>query len=180
MHPHKLVKRVLIILLFILPIGWMLFTESGRLTTDVALLRLAGDPAIELNFDAFHAGLDEQRVRTGLPNVEFICEARTNSYGERVCHGPIAAFNETPARHISFFCSEGVLRAVKVRYRAGYHGRVLQQVQRDLGPPQVEAGNAEGPPLARWPAGGGMVVAIDGPLGDGQEPALLWLGGRGG
>ena len=166
--------RLITLLIVATPIIFLLFTEEGRRISDVMILRIAGHTAINFNYAALDPRFNRDSINSALPDLELVCEPVTSHFGSRACHSTIAAVNGLPARYVIFYFEANRLRAMKLGYQRPYHASFLNQFAAMLGAPLAED-VATRPPVVRWRAGSGQLVAVSGPLPGDDEPAFYWL-----
>ena len=175
----RLYRTLLALALVLGPLYWMLFTPDGQRRTDLALLSALGRPAFDAALEAFSDRLTEPTIRATFPALALECAADTRGpFGERRCTAAIGSFNQYPARAVAFYFQGEGLRAVKVLYQPAYHARVRAWMRQRPG--RVAAADTGSSPAA--PSGvvsrsvaAGTLLMKDGPLGQTDEAALLWI-----
>ncbi len=173
---YKLALKLLLIFLLLLPLAWVLFDDQGQRWLDVTLLKLRGNPTVNLDFAALRGEEKIEDIRHIYPKLELACEKdqKPDAAGEH-CFGHIAAFNGLPARFITFFFNrDGHLEMIKLNYRAAYHERLAEQLAAVYGKPAKQGAELD-EQILRWQTGPGHVVAkvLLSKAGDNQ---LFWVG----
>jgi hypothetical protein len=174
----SLYKRLIAFLVVIGPIYWLVFTEDGQRRTDTVVLYLWGEDEIKFNLQALDNRFTEAELREVFPHIDWQCQDSITELGNRVCASKIGIYNGIPAHYITIFFRDRWINGLKVSYRRIYHNQLLQQLLQQLGQPVQEdtdptlAGDSE--TILRWDTNRGNVV-LKQVLGEGVEPALLWL-----
>ncbi len=171
---RQLLKRAYWVFLIAAPLAWLVFTSEGQRYSDILLLKLKGDPSITLDVDRLRSSLTEARVAEALPDLELTCADQITPFGSRTCQSPLAAFNGTPSRYISFFFENGSLQAVKVGIQRAYQRQLAGHLNEWLGTP-MQSTEGDGPGVYQWRAGGGLAVMPIEPVSREDEPAMVWL-----
>lgn len=178
-HLHPVYKKLLLICVVAGPLLWLTFTLDGQRRTDLLLLWIAGDPGFSVAVEKLSPTLDEETLRSQFSDLQFHCEDRESSFGNRSCSAVIANFNQIPARYVSLFFVAGHLSAMKVAYRRPYQEPLVRGLYRTLGEPLPSARSTEESSDATggitWKTGDGLVVVPSGRVDLRDEPALFWL-----
>ncbi len=176
----KFYKTLLMLALVLGPFFWLAFTQDGQRRTDLALMFVLGRPEFNAALDAFDSSLTESELREVFPKLRFQCADGRTPYGDRLCGAAIGSFNQIPASSVTLFYLGGQLRAAKVVYRRAYHQTIHDWVGRrvagDLSDQrQASLGRLDQQGVTAEPVADGALFLRQGELGDGEEPALLWL-----
>ena len=176
MTRRQLASRFLIFVLVVLPLLWVVFSEEGHRHTDLLFVKLLGKPSVDFALDGFHPGVDQQRMRKELPELEWQCAAVLGPFGDHACSAQLGAFNGIPAYEVTFFFITDRLSGVEIVYPPAYHRYLLSQLRGSVGDPVDLPGGRGEAPLHRWRAGVGTLHAFtaDAPPSN-ERPALLWL-----
>lgn len=177
MELKRFAKRGFWAVVILFPVFWLVFTAEGQRFADTTLLKLTGREAMRINFDELYPDIAEAQLQQAWPDLTFQCKEATSDFGSRLCATPIAAFNNIPARYVTFFFDGEQLRAVKIGYQRPYHETVIAQFKSLLGQPMVST-QQESVGVYQWRAGGGLVVTPHARLSIQDEPALFWLARR--
>lgn len=173
MSLRKLYIRTLLVVAVVGPLFWLVFSQDGRRVSDVLILKVTGRPDIGIAFDKLDGGVTETDVLKVWSDADFQCGDQATAFGTRACMAPIAAFNGTPARYVTFFFVDDHLNAIKLGYQRAYHEHAVAQLRTALGEPsEVQRGARS---ILQWDSGGGMMVVPEARVGMEEEPALLWL-----
>lgn len=176
---NPLYKKLLLILAVMGPMLWLLFTEDGHRHTDLLLLKLTGDPELNLDLHKLSPRVNEAEFRSQFPDLDLHCQDRPGPFGNRTCVAEIRAFNGVPARYASLFLDGNDIRAVKISYRRPYHQSLLEQLRHNLGAAQETsdgtAATADDSEVLTWSTAEGLVVVSRDRVDLRDEPALFWL-----
>lgn len=171
MNRKQLIRRIALIVFLGTPAFWMIFIPSGQRWVDIFLLGVDGDPTISFEFNNFSSSIDEETLKASLPKLEFVCNDQNTPFGTRTCQAPLAAFNDIPARSVSFFFAGGHLNAAKFGYQRAYHSLLEESVKATFGEPDVASTEAAN----QWTINGGSLLLARSPLKKTDEPTMFWL-----
>lgn len=175
---NPLYKRLLAFAVVIGPIFWLVFTEDGQRRTDSVVLYLWGEAEINFNLEALDSQFTESHLKKVFPDIEWLCQDQTSSFGNRMCAARIGIYNGIPARYIAVFFQDQWINGVKIHYRPNYHNQLIEQLRLQIGTPIAEksqdAETSQSIELLRWETGKGHVI-LKASLGEEEEPALLWF-----
>jgi hypothetical protein len=179
MSLNALYVRLLLLALVLGPFFWLVFTPDGQRRTDLVLLSLFNDAeTMDIAFGKLQESAREADFRANFPDVGFVCEDKQTHFGDRICSSPIAAFNGTPASTASLYFRNRGLVAAKLVYQRAHEDHVLEQLQRELGPPADTQGQAPDRGVQSWRTEHGSVLINVGAGESDGEPAVLWLSDR--
>ena len=169
-------KKLLILCVVFGPILWLMFTEDGQRRTDTMVLWLFGEEEISMDLDALSNQYAEQEIGKVYGNLNWRCQDREDTYGDRVCVARIGIFNGIPARYLTVFYRDGRLSAVKLHYRAHNHGQLQSQLYTLWGDPYepTQTTSEDSGQVLQWRTHFGLVLMKKALIGD-DEPALFWL-----
>ncbi|MEO5342379.1 MAG: hypothetical protein H7842_03390 [Gammaproteobacteria bacterium SHHR-1] len=174
MFRWKLSLKILGLFVLIVPVMWIVLDPNGQRWADVNLLRLMGNPAINLDFAALNGNEDLAQLQKIYPKLEFQCEAKDGTGLNQVCYAHIAAINSLPARYLSFFLQDGRLKRIKLSYRAAYHEAFSQQLTAVYGQPGIDRKLPPANRVATWRTGPGRVV-MKAQVSEQGDNQLFWL-----
>lgn len=177
MNRKTLLKRLLILTLFILPIAWLAISDTGQRYTGLFLLKLKGDPSFDIDFATLTRDYSEKQMRSDNDSAEFDCQAVNSEFGNRSCVARISSFNGNLAHLVTYIYSPRGLQSVKIYHRGYFAEHLFGQLVEALGnPEQVTISGEKGPTvLLRWRAGSGdLMLRKSGPEPE-QPPTLIWV-----
>ena len=156
---YKLALKVLVIFIFAVPVLWIVLDPSGQRWADVTLLRILGNPSINMDFSGLSGNESVEDMRKIYPKLELSCSAKgPEAVLNQDCLAKIAAINELPARYLAFNFRDGRLNRVKISYRAAYHEMLYGQLSTVYGQPQVDKMGGLENQIVKWQTGPGMVI----------------------
>ena len=171
-------KTLLVLVLVFTPAFWLLLTDDGMRVSDTALLWLMGHDEIKLNVQEIDAGFTREDIQTVFHENEWVCGEKETQFGNNVCAAKVGTFNGFPSRLLTVFFRDQYISAFKLIYRDSYHDQIIGYFIQQLGQPaNVAQALAEGPDAANvleWDLGKGVLL-MSKQLGEGVEPAVLWL-----
>jgi hypothetical protein len=171
-------KRLLVFFIVIGPIYWLVFTDDGQRRSDIVMLLLWGEDEIALNLKALEHSLSEREFKVVYPDLDWHCQEKKNTLGERICVARIGVFNGIPSHYISALFQNQQISSIKVGYRRHYHGQLKQHIQHQLGAPHQTQNQIENSPqkvnVLQWASEHGIVI-LKAALQEEDEAALLWL-----
>ena len=174
----KLYKKLLILTLVFGPVIWLMFTEDGQRRTDTMMLWLFGQQEIKMDLLTLDNRFTEQEIKQVYENLNWQCQARTTVYGDRLCVSQIGIFNGIPARYLTLFFQSGRISALKLNYRRQHHNAMKDQIQQQLGAPEMQKSrletDTETDQVDHWNTGNGLIV-LKQKLQAQEEPALFWI-----
>jgi len=174
---YKLALKVLVVFLFAAPVFWIVLDPAGQRWADVTLLRLLGNPEINLDYSGLSGNESVDDIRKTYPKLDLVCDAKGPDVVAELnqnCFGQIAAVNQLPARYLTFYFRDGRLYRIKLSYRAAYHEILYQQLTKVYGKPVTSEMGGQDHRVIQWQTGPGVVVmkAVVSKKGDNQ---LFWL-----
>jgi len=78
-------KRLFLVVIVIIPMWWLLFTEDGRSRSDRVILWLAGDEEIDINFQALDKNFTQQDWKKVYEDIDWQCDNKVNAFGDQYC-----------------------------------------------------------------------------------------------
>jgi len=179
MSLNLLYKRLLLLLIVLGPFFWLVFTADGQRRTDLVLISLFNDSeTMDIAFARLQESAREEDFRASFPDIRLVCEDKHTHFGNRVCASAIAAFNGTPASSARLYFHDQRLAAAKLVYQRAHQNHVLEQLQRELGPPVTAGEGLPNDAVRLWHTEHGSVLVNIAPPRPGDEPAVLWLSNR--
>lgn len=175
MFRYKLALKILAIFVFLAPVFWIVLDPAGQRWADVTLLRILGNPSINLDYAALTGEESVDDIAGIYPDLELQCDIQRQGGLDRVCLAEVASVNQLPARDIVFYFRDGRLFRLKLAYRAAYHEPLYQQLRKVYGKPMAKVDSSDlDQRVVQWRTGPGMVVmkAVVSKKGDNQ---LFWL-----
>lgn len=178
-HPaFQIAKTAIIIVIVIMPIYWLMFTEDGTRRTDVLLLWMFGGDTIYLNLKDVDAQYSPEEWKQIYPDLHWQCENNQSTFGNYFCYSEIASYNGIPARYLSVFFKQNRTSAIKLVYRSQYHESIGQDLLEQLGQPeykQTQEGQfqkSEG--IYRWVTQAGQIL-LKKDLDKHEKATVMWI-----
>ncbi len=177
MFRWKLSLKILGLFVLVVPVMWIVLDPSGQRWADVTLLKIMGNPSVNLDFAALSGNEDLDQLRSIYPDLELACDANgepSPSSLNQNCFAHIAAMNSLPARYVTFFLQDGRLKMIKLSYRAAYHEAYSDQLSKVYGPPIIDRQVPPQQRVATWQTGPGKVV-MKAQVREQGDNQLFWL-----
>jgi hypothetical protein len=177
MFRWQLALKILAAFVLLVPVIWIVADPAGQRWADVSLLRVMGNPAINLDFAALSGNEDLDRLRAIYPKLDIQCDGQQGASRvalNRVCYAHIAALNGLPARYLSFFLQDARLNMIKLSYQAAYHEDFYQLFSAVYGEP---VSDKDLPPIQRvltWRTGPGRLV-MKAQVSEKGDNQIFWL-----
>ena len=173
-----LYKQLLILALVFGPIVWLMFTDDGQRRTDTMVLWLFGENEIKMDLSELDSRLTEADLKQVYPDLDWDCQLRQTTYGDRICVSRLGVFNGIPVRYITVFFRTDGLAAMKLHYRRDNHVQLQNQTIQQLGQPEPGTAIAVTPApsdeVLQWRTLSGAVI-MKRSLLDADEPSMFWL-----
>lgn len=177
MFRWKLSLKILGVFLLIVPVMWIVLDPTGQRWADVTLLRVMGNPSMNLDFAALSGNEDLPRLQEIYPKLDIRCDANGKPRQAELnqnCYAHIAALNSLPARYITFFLQDGRLKMIKLSYRAAYHEAFYQKLTAVYGAPKAHQVKGPADKVLQWQTGPGRVV-MKAQVSEKGDNQLFWL-----
>ena len=167
-------KRLFLVVIVVLPMWWLLFTDDGRSRSDTVILWLAGGETIGINFKELNNSYSIEDWQKVYPDMDWQCENKNNGFGDQYCYSEIASYNGIPANYVTVFFRQGQVSALKLVYRNQYHQRMGEDLHQQLGTPLLRQDQQEQHDMLQWNTDHGVVM-IKQQIQPEEQASLIWL-----
>ena len=175
----KLHKTLLALLIVFVPPYFLLFTEEGNRVSDNAVLWLFDREEFRLDLNQASNNFTEDEIKKVYEKIDWKCGAAQSNFGDYACNSLIGAFNELPAERAFLYFAGKQLSAIQIVYRDHYHKALISQLIETIGQPlnalEATRDSVHADPVLQWKVNHGSVI-LKKTIGEGDQPALLWLG----
>ncbi len=167
-------KRLFLVVIVVLPMYWLVFTEDGRSRSDRVVLWMAGGDEIDLNFQVLDNAYSVEDWKKVFADIDWQCQNSKTTFGDQFCFSKLSAYNGIPARYLTVFFRQNHVSALKLVYRNQYHQKLGLDIQYQLGAPLVKNHESADNDMLQWPTEHGMVM-LKKDIAPEEEASLLWL-----
>jgi len=136
----------------------------------------AQEKILTLDLDELSAGLNEEQVSERFRAVQLSCYSVRDPLGDSTCTTPLALFNDSRARMVSFFFSRDRLANLRVTFPVDQQQELSTRLQGKYGQP-APLGFVDphtGRKLQGWKLSRGTLGITEIVTGD-RETVLLWM-----
>lgn len=134
------------------------------------------DKILSVDLDELSAGMTEDQINERFRALELSCYSVKDPLGDYACSTPIALFNDTRAKSVSFLFRRDRLTTLRVTLDSGQHQELATRLQASYGP-SGRLGMVDpqsGRQLAGWKIAAGTLGLSESVPGD-KEAVLLWM-----